>query len=149
MAIDWLITLAVALAVWWVERECSVEATQAIVKSVFLSLRLGFEAVIVVVLLRTTFELIGFMETGTSAHISVGLLGIATSISVAVILIRDALRVRVKLNDLDAAQFPLAPEKRTKRCRGFSLRFRSVMSAIVQLRINQSNTECEGSEGIP
>jgi hypothetical protein len=105
MAIFWLITITVALAVWWVERECSIEATQAIVKSVFLSLRLAFEAVVVVVLLNTTFLLIGFMQTGTGAHITVGLLGIATSISVAVIVILDALRVRVKLNDLDAARF--------------------------------------------
>ena len=110
MVIDWIITLAVALAVWWVERECSIEATQAIVRSTFLSLRLGSEAVILVVLLRTTFKLIGFMQTGTGAHIPLGLLGIATSISVAVILIRDALRVRVKLNDLEAARFPAAPE---------------------------------------
>ena len=105
MAIFWLITITVALAVWWVERQCSIKATQAIVKSVFLGLRLAFEAVIVVVLLNTTFLLIGFMQTGTGAHITVGLLGIATSISVAVIVILDALRVRVKLNDLDAARF--------------------------------------------
>ena len=110
MAIDWLIALAVALAVWWVERESSIEATQAIVKSMFLSLRLGCEAVILVVLLRTTFKLIGFMQTGTGTHITVGLLGIAISISVAMILMRDALRVRIKLNDLDAARFPAAPE---------------------------------------
>ena len=105
MAIFWLITITVALAVWWVERECSIEATQAVVRSVLLSLRLAFEAVVVVVLLNTTFLLIGFMQTGTGAHITVGLLGIATSISVAVIVILDALRVRVKLNDLDAARF--------------------------------------------
>src|ERR1035438_1586353 len=101
MAIAWLIIIAGALVVWWVEREYSIEATQAIVKSVFLSLRLGFEAIVVVVLLNPTFVLIGFMLTGTGAHITVGLLGIATSISVAVIVILDALRVRVKLNDLD------------------------------------------------
>jgi hypothetical protein len=105
MAIAWLIIIAVALVVWRVEREYSIEATQAIVKSVFLSLRLGFEAIVVVVLLNTTFVLIGLMLTGTGAHITVGLLGIATSISVAVIVILDALRVRVKLNDLDAARF--------------------------------------------
>jgi hypothetical protein len=110
MAIDWLVTLAVVLAVWCVERERSIEATRAIVKSVFLSLRLGAEAVIVVVLLRTTFKLIGFMQTGTGTHIAVGLLGIATLIFVAVISIRDALRVRVELNDLDAARFLQAPE---------------------------------------
>src|ERR1035438_5453875 len=69
MAIFWLITITVALAVWWVERECSIEATQAIVKSVFLSLRLAFEAVVVVVLLNTTFLLIGFMQTGTKAKL--------------------------------------------------------------------------------
>jgi hypothetical protein len=105
MAIAWLIIFTVALVVWRVEREYSIEATQAIVKSVFLSLRLGFEAIVVVVLLNTTFVLIGLMLTGTGAHITVGLLGIATSISVAVIVILDALRVRVKLNDLDAARF--------------------------------------------
>ena len=106
----WLIAIAVALAVWWVERECSIKATQAIVKSVFLGLRLAFEAVIVVVLLNTTFLLIGFMQTGTGVHIAFGLLGIAISISIVVILVLDAMRVRVKLNDLDAARFPPAPE---------------------------------------
>jgi hypothetical protein len=69
MAIAWLIIIAVALVVWRVEREYSIEATQAIVKSVFLSLRLGFEAIVVVVLLNTTFVLIGLMLTGTGAHI--------------------------------------------------------------------------------
>ena len=106
----WLIAIAVALAVWWIERECSIKATQAIVKSVFLGLRLAFEAVIVVVLLNTTFLLIGFMQTGTGVHIAFGLLGIAISISIVVILVLDAMRVRVKLNDLDAARFPPAPE---------------------------------------
>jgi hypothetical protein len=106
----WLIAIAVALAVWWVERECSIKATQAIVKSVFLGLRLAFEAIILVELLNTTFLLIGFMQTGTGFHIALGLLGIAISISIAVILVLDALRVRVKLNDLDAARLPPAPE---------------------------------------
>jgi hypothetical protein len=91
----WLIAIAVALAVWWVERECSIKATQAIVKSVFLGLRLAFEAIILIELMNTTFFC---------------LLGIAISISIAVILVLDALRVRVKLNDLDAARLPPSPE---------------------------------------
>ena len=106
----WLIAIAVALAVWWVERECSIKATQAIVKSVFLGLRLAFEAIILVELLNTTFLLIGFMQAGTGFHIALGLLGIAISISIAVILVLDALRVRVKLNDLDAVRLSPSPE---------------------------------------
>jgi hypothetical protein len=75
------------------------------VKRLFFSLRLALEAIIVVVLLNATFLLIGFIETGTGVHIVVGLVGIAFSVFIAVILAMDALRVRFKLNDLDAARF--------------------------------------------
>jgi hypothetical protein len=79
-------------------------------KRAFLSVRLGLEAVIIVALLKRTFELIDFMMTGTRVHLALGLLGITVAIFIAAILVLDALRVRVKLNDLDAAQFPPASE---------------------------------------
>jgi hypothetical protein len=75
------------------------------VKRLFLSIWLALEAVIVVVLLNSTFLLIGIMKSGTGVRITIGLVGIAVSISIAVILVLDALRVRVKLNNLDAAHF--------------------------------------------
>jgi hypothetical protein len=69
---------------------------------------MAIEAVIVVVPLNTTFLLTGIMVTGV--HVAEGLLGIAISMSLVLILVRDALRVRIKLNDLDAARLPTAPE---------------------------------------
>jgi hypothetical protein len=106
----WLIVIAVTLAVWWVERKSSPKATQAVVKSAVLSLRLAFEAVLFVKLLNTTILLIGSIITGTSGHIAFYLLEIAISVSIVVILVFDALRVRIKLNDLDAARFPPVSE---------------------------------------
>ncbi len=102
----WLIVVATTIAVWWVERKSSPKATQVIVSSTFLSLRMALEAVLVIVLLHTTKILIG----GTGGHITVRLLEIVISLSSVVILVFDALRVRVKLNDLDAARLLPAPE---------------------------------------
>jgi hypothetical protein len=68
------------------------------------------EAVGLIVLLRAAFFLVGVILTGTRSSVALGLAGIVAAVLVAAILIRDALRVRVKLNDLDAAQFPSEPE---------------------------------------
>ncbi len=79
-------------------------------RRVILSLRLALEAVIVVVLFNATVLLIGITIIGKGVHIGVDLLGIAISSFIALILVLDALRVRVKLNVLDAARFPSVPE---------------------------------------
>jgi hypothetical protein len=106
----WLIVVATTIAVWWVERKSSPKATQAIVSSTFLSLRMALEAVLVIVLLHTTKILIGVIIGGIGGHLAVRLLEIGISLSSVVILVFDALRVRVKLNDLDAARLSPAPE---------------------------------------
>lgn len=97
-----LLIVAMALLVWWLERKSS--TTQIIVKSALLGLRLALEAIILVVLLHATFMLCAIMLTGTGVHIAMGLLGIAFSIFITMILVRDALGIRIKLNDLDAAR---------------------------------------------
>ena len=82
-------------------------------RRVLLSLRLALEAVIFVVLFNSAFLLLRILLTGPDSHIAIGLLGIAIAVFIAVILVLDAMRVRVKLNDLDAQldlQFPPASE---------------------------------------
>ncbi|MGC2620277.1 MAG: hypothetical protein WA414_14630 [Acidobacteriaceae bacterium] len=79
-------------------------------KRIVLSLRMALAAVIIVVLVHTTLLLIGIVISGTRVHTVLSLLGIGAAIFAALMLIRDALRTRVRLNELDAMQFSPDPE---------------------------------------